>query len=103
MIEETYRRIAVDPKFASFVKKRNNFSLLLSAIVLLVYYAFVLFASLAPAQFGTSIGNGSAWCSGLLIGWGIQAFAFLMTGVYVFRANSEFDGLNRSILKDASE
>lgn len=102
MVNDTYERIGASPLFEKLVRGRNRFSLLLSAIILIVYYSFVLFASAAPSEFATPVTEGSRWPIGLLIGWGIQAFAFLMTGIYVSRANSHFDEMTRTVVMEAS-
>jgi uncharacterized membrane protein (DUF485 family) len=102
MVNDTYEKIGASPLFQELVRKRNRFSLLLSAIILIVYYSFVLFASTSPAEFATPVTEGSKWPIGLLIGWGIQAFAFIMTGVYVSRANSDFDEVTRTVVTEAS-
>ncbi|MGE5475926.1 MAG: DUF485 domain-containing protein [Bacteroidales bacterium] len=101
MSDPTYDKVVAHPKFAELMKKRNRFALLLSAIVLGVYYTYVLVASLAPATFAAPIGEGYTWCVGLLAGFIIQGFAFVMTGVYVRRANSEFDAINRTLIEEA--
>ena len=101
MSDPTYDKVVAHPKFAELMKKRNRFALLLSAIVLGVYYTYVLVASLAPATFAAPIGEGYTWCVGLLAGFLIQGFAFLMTGVYVRRANGEFDAINRTLIEEA--
>jgi uncharacterized membrane protein (DUF485 family) len=103
MLENTYDRIAEHPKFRELTGRRNRFSLLLSLIVLAVYYSFVLVAALKPGLFGSPLGEGMTWCIGLVAGFAIQIFAFLMTGVYVVRANGEFDALNRELIEEASK
>ena len=40
---------------------------------------------------------------GIPIGFGIIVFTILITGIYVRRANGEFDALTKEILKDASK
>ena len=99
---DTYDRIARQPLFRELVQKRNRFALTLSVIMLIVYYAFVLFASTNPTGFAASIGDGSKICIGLLAGWAVQIFAFLLTGVYVNRANGEFDALNKQVVAEAT-
>ncbi len=102
MSDKTYDRVVAHPKFAELMKKRNRFALILSVIVLGVYYSYVAMATMAPAVFQSPIAEGSAWCFGLLAGFAIQAFAFLMTGVYVRRANGEFDALNRTLIEETT-
>jgi uncharacterized membrane protein (DUF485 family) len=100
--EQTYERVANHPKFQELCKKRNGFALLLSFIVLGIYYAFVLVAALDPGLFSSPLAEGLTWPLGLAAGFAIQIFAFLMTGIYVSRANREFDSLNREIIEEAT-
>jgi uncharacterized membrane protein (DUF485 family) len=100
-VEEAYNKIAVSAQFNELVRKRNRFAFTLSAIVLIVYYTFVLFAATSGAGFATPVAQGSAVVVGLLIGWGIQIFSFVMTGVYVNRANSQFDAMTKAAVREA--
>jgi uncharacterized membrane protein (DUF485 family) len=100
-VEEAYNKIASSAQFNELVRKRNRFAFTLSAIILIVYYAFVLFAATSGSGFATPVAQGSAVVIGLLIGWGIQIFSFLMTGVYVNRANSTFDAMTRAAVREA--
>lgn len=94
-------KIRANPKFAEMVGKRTRFAVLLSLIVLVPYYTFMLLTSLQPQLFTATISDTSV----ITIGWPIAAVivivGWLLTGVYVSRANSEFDSLNEQILKDA--
>lgn len=101
MAQDLYEKVVAHPKFAELMTKRNRFALLLSAIVLGVYYTFVLVATMAPVRFAQPIGDDLTWCIGLVAGFVIQAFAFIMTGIYVRRANGEFDSLNRTLIEEA--
>lgn len=101
MNDHIYERVVAHPKYAELMSKRNRFALLLSAIVLVVFYSFVAVATLKPALFAAPLSEGLTWCIGLVAGFAIQAFAFVMTGVYVYRANGEFDALNRVLIEEA--
>ena len=94
-------KIRSNPKFAEMVGKRTRFAILLSLVVLVPYYTFMLLVSLQPQVFAARIGEGSV----ITIGWPIAALlvfgGWLMTGVYVSRANGEFDSLNEEVLKEA--
>lgn len=94
-------RIRQNPKFAQLVGKRTRFAILLSLIVLVPYYSYMLLVSLQPQVFGAKIAEGGI----LTIGWPIAALlivgGWLMTGVYTMRANGEFDSLTEEVLKEA--
>ena len=92
-------KILANPKFHELVARRNRFARLLTLIVLVVYAAFFGFAIFAPQLFGAPL-SGTHWAIGLLAGWVVQGFAFVMTGIYTRRANGEFDARAREILRN---
>lgn len=98
-MQNVHETIAADPRFQELVTKRRRFSYLLTFIVLAVYFAFVAFAILTPSAFSQPFLGTSAWSVGLIAGFCVQIFAFLMTGIYTRRANGEFDDLINAILE----
>ncbi len=94
-------KIRSNPKFAELVGKRTRFAIILSLVVLVPYYTFMLLTSLQPQLFAAKISEGSV----ITIGWPIAALivivGWLLTGVYVSRANGEFDSLTEEVLKEA--
>lgn len=99
-MQHLYRQIYADPEFHELEKKRGRFSWLLAAIVLVTYFSFILVIAFAPRLFAIPVTEGS------IITWGIPAglfvifLSFLLTGVYVYRANTEFDHLSRDIVNN---
>ena len=93
--------IRSNPKFAELVGKRTRFAILLSLVVLVPYYTFMFLVSTQPQLFAAKIGEGAV----ITIGWPIAALfiigGWLLTGVYVSRANGEFDSLTEEVLKEA--
>ena len=94
-------KIRGNPKFAELVGKRTRFAIILSLLVLVPYYSFMLLVSLQPQIFAAKISEGSV----ITIGWPIAALiivgGWLLTGVYVSRANGEFDSITAEVLKEA--
>ncbi|MBP6801867.1 MAG: DUF485 domain-containing protein [Thauera sp.] len=94
-------KIRSNPKFAELVGKRTRFAVILSLVVLVPYYTYMLLVSLQPQLFAGKISDGSV----ITIGWPIAALivvgGWLLTGVYVSRANGEFDRLTEEVLKEA--
>ncbi|MBT8767506.1 DUF485 domain-containing protein [Pseudomonas boanensis] len=103
MNDSIYQRIHDNPRFQELVSKRERFAWILSAIMLGLYLAFILLIAFEPQLLGTRINPESPVTWGIPIGVGIILSAFVLTGIYVRRANGEFDRLNQEVLKEAQQ
>ena len=103
MSEQIYERIKQDPRFHDLQKRRGKFSVYLSLSILIVYYGFVLIVGFAPELLAKPIADGFTTTIGIPIGAAIIIFSWITTGIYVKRANSEFDQLNKEIVEEASK
>jgi uncharacterized membrane protein (DUF485 family) len=92
-------RIRNDPRFAELIAKRSRYAWTLSVVMLAIYYGFILVVAFVPAVLGIPIAPGAATTIGIPVGVLIIIAAFVLTGLYVRRANAEFDALNRQILE----
>ncbi|MEA3419405.1 MAG: DUF485 domain-containing protein [Campylobacterota bacterium] len=102
MTKETVERIQNNPDYQKLVKTRNKFAWTLSIIMLVVYYAFILVIAFDPSLLGTRIGSG-VMTVGIPIGISIIIIAFILAGIYVKRANSEFDALTQKVRDELKE
>ncbi len=100
MTKEHVQVIKNNPKYQHLVSTRSKFAWTLTIIMLVVYYAFILFIAFSPETLGTKISPDGMATWGIPIGIAIIVFAFVMTGVYVRRANSEFDGILNELKSD---
>ncbi|WP_426767176.1 DUF485 domain-containing protein [Erwinia aphidicola] len=100
MNDVLYERIEKSARFKELVRKRQSFATLLSVIMLVLYVGFILLIAFAPAWLGTPLHQGTNVTRGIPIGVGLIVISFLLTGVYVWRANGEFDRLTRELLKE---
>jgi uncharacterized membrane protein (DUF485 family) len=97
--DKSLAEIAEHPKYKELIEKRTRFGWLLAAIMLIVYYGYVLIIAFDKALLARPIGSGvMSW--GIPIGFGVIVLAVVLTGVYVVRANNEFDRLTREILAE---
>jgi uncharacterized membrane protein (DUF485 family) len=94
-------RIASNPKYVELVHKRSSFAILLSVLVLFIYFGFILTIAFAPKVLGTPLSDGSVTTIGFPIGVGVIVAAIVLTGVYVYRANTEFDQLTKQLIEDS--
>ena len=99
--ENIHAKIRSNPKFAEMVDKRTRFAIILSLVVLVPYYTFMMITAFHPALLAQPLSEGGV----LTVGWPIAAVlvvgGWLLTGVYIRRANGEFDELNQQILQEA--
>ena len=98
-----YERIRNNPKFDELVAKRSRFAWMLTAIVLGIYFIFIMIVAFNPKVLATPIFAGGTASIAWPIGAGMILLFWLMTGLYVRRANSEFDDINSEIVKGAIE
>ncbi|OAN54570.1 hypothetical protein A6A04_11625, partial [Paramagnetospirillum marisnigri] len=80
-----------NPKFAELVRKRTAFSWFLSAIILVIYFGFIAIIAFNKAWLGTPLSASGVTTVGFPIGVGVILSAIALTGIYVYRANGEFD------------
>ncbi|MDK2125353.1 DUF485 domain-containing protein [Parachitinimonas caeni] len=102
MNDDLMRRIQANPRFTELVSKRSRFSWKLSLTMLAIYYGFILVVAFDPKLLGTSLAGGTVTL-GIPVGIFVIVSAFVLTGIYVRRANSEFDALNRQIVEEAQQ
>ena len=100
MNDQICQQIEDSAHFRELVEKRQRFATFLSLIMLVVYVGFILLIAFAPGWLGTPLHAGTSVTRGIPIGIGIIVISFILTGIYVWRANSEFDRLNKAVLRE---
>ncbi len=100
MNEPIYQRIEDSAQFRELVEKRQRFAGILSLIMLVIYIGFILLIAFAPEWLGTPLGPDTNVTRGIPIGIGVIVISFVLTGIYVWRANGEFDRLNNAVLSE---
>lgn len=98
MSADLYEQVKRDPRFAKLTQSRARWAWGLSALILLMYFAFILLIAFAPSVLGKPIAAGSVITIGIPVGVVIIVMAFVLTGVYVHQANTRFDALNKQIM-----
>ena len=100
--EAVYARIRKNPKFNELVARRSRFATVLSLIVLAIFYGFVLIVAFQPAAIGARVAEGSPLTVGVAGGLFIFVFFWVLTALYVRRANGEFDAITQEVLREAA-
>ena len=100
MTKEQVEQVKNNPKYKKLVSERSRFAWTLSIIMLVVYYAFIMTIAFAPEFLAIPISEGSVITIGIPIGVFIILFSFLLTGIYVYKANGTYDKLLEEVKKD---
>ncbi len=88
-------------EFKKLVSARWSFSLVMTFIMLAVYFGFILTIAYAKELLAIKL-VGSATL-GIFGGLGLIVFTWLMTGVYVVWANSSYDNKVKAMNKKVEE
>jgi uncharacterized membrane protein (DUF485 family) len=99
MKDDLVARVRANPKYQALKQKRNVLGWTLSAVMLVVYYGYILLIAFDKELLATRLGDGVTTI-GIPVGLGVIAITIALTGYYVWRANSEFDGMTDDIIKE---
>lgn len=89
-IQETLERLAADPRLHRLVAARARFAWILSGLITGVFFGYILLIAFRRDILAQPIGYGVT-SLGIPVGIGVILVGILLTGIYVRRANREFD------------
>ncbi len=93
-------RIRSNPDFVELEKTRNAFSWSLCSLMLVIYFGFIFLVAFLPKVMAINVGG--VVTLGFPLGLAVMASAIAITGIYVLRANGEYDRLTRRIVENVS-
>ena len=102
MSDPVVQKIQSHPKYLELRTKRNRLGIFLTLLMLLAYYGYIALIAFDKKFLAQPIGAGVTTL-GIPIGMGVIIFTIVITGIYVRRANGEYDRLTAEILKEASK
>ena len=102
MTDPVIAKIRSHPKYEALRGRRNRLGWMLAILMLVVYYGYIALIAFNKAFLAQPLGAGVT-SIGIPIGMGVIVFTIVITGIYVRRANSEYDALTKDILKDATK
>ena len=92
-------RMVRDPRFHELVRKRNGLAVALSVVTLGIYLAFILLVAFDKPLLATKVGGGTT-SLGIVLGLFVIVAAFVLTAIYVVRANGRFDALTAELVRE---
>lgn len=99
MDSDRVAKIVANPKFQRLVKTRSAFGWKLTGLMMLTYYGYIAVIAFDKERLSVRLGGGVTTL-GIPIGFGVIVFTVLLTGLYVRRANAEFDALTAEIVDE---
>jgi uncharacterized membrane protein (DUF485 family) len=102
MSDPVVDKIQANPKYQELRSKRTKFGVVLTILMLVVYYGYIALIAFNKPFLAQPIGAGVTTL-GIPLGMGVIVFTIAITAFYVNRANNEFDALTAEVLKDASK
>jgi uncharacterized membrane protein (DUF485 family) len=99
MDDAMLKRIENDPNFIKLVHARSSFGWTLSIIVLIVYYGYIALVAFTPDLIAVKLAGSITL--GIVLGAAIIVFSIIITGIYVMRANAEYDDLTAAVVANA--
>ncbi|WP_445989709.1 DUF485 domain-containing protein [Chromobacterium haemolyticum] len=99
MTPQQQQAILNHPAFQQLASRKTRLGWSLTAVMLLLYYGFILVLAFAPQWLARPIGAGVTTL-GMPVGVAIILAAFALTGIYVRQANRRLDPLNDEVLRE---
>ncbi len=90
-----------NPKFKELVATRKSLGWTLSLVMLAIYFGFILLVAFDKAFLGTPLSSDGVTTIGIPIGLAVIISAFVLTGIYVVKANARYDELTCQIVEES--
>ena len=101
MSDPMVERIQRNPKYQQLKRTRSRYGWTLAILMLVVYYGYIGLIAFDKEFLAKPMGAGVTTI-GIPIGMAVIVFSIVITGLYVRRANGEFDAMTREIIEDAT-
>lgn len=94
--------LAKDERFQDLVRRRSRFAWLLTAIILVIYFGYIVLIAFRRDVLAAPLGEGVT-SLGIPVGIGVILAGIGLTGLYVRRVNREFDPELEALRKEYGE
>lgn len=94
-IDRNVAKMLEDPEFKKLTRQKNRVSLILTIVEMIIFFGFIALLAFYKPFLGTKISG--AITVGIPIAVGAIIISWVLTGVYVFWANTKYDAMVRSV------
>jgi uncharacterized membrane protein (DUF485 family) len=96
-------RVLANPKFHRLVRARNRYALVMTLLVVIIYFGYILLVAFNKPFLAQKLGAGWVTSLGIPLGLGVIVLTILITAFYVYTANTRFDVMAAKLLEEAGE
>ncbi len=96
MPPKSAHQILEDPEFLKLMRQKNTISTILTIVELVLYFGFIALIAYNKAYLSQQF-EGSAITVGIPIAVGVIVLSWILTGIYVFWANTKYDAMVQSV------
>lgn len=89
-----------NPDFIDMARKKSSLSRLFTIITVLMYFSYIITLGINPSLFATPVSAGSTTTWGIYLGLAVILISIILTGIYVHKANGEFDIMTQKVVDD---
>jgi uncharacterized membrane protein (DUF485 family) len=97
MSTKTIHELLDDPEFKTLARQKDTISMVLTITELVVYFGFIALVAYNKAFLARKIADGSAITIGIPIAVGAIVISWLLTGVYIYWANTKYDAMVKNV------
>ena len=95
--KKTVHEILEDEDFTSLSGQKNSISIILTILELVLYFGFIALIAFNKPFLAQKMGGEGATTIGIPIAVGTILLSWVLTGVYIFWANSKYDSLVKKV------
>ena len=99
--DELVARVVANPKYRELTVMRNAYGWVMTALIMICYFGYILLIAFNKEWLGTKLGAGMVTSIGIPMGVGVIVFTIVVTNIYVRRANTQFDAMKEALLNEA--
>lgn len=94
------QQISQNPKYIKLVKERSRFSWMMTSLILIVYYGYILLVAFYKEYLAIPLSHQGVTTWSIPIGIFVICFTIILTGIYVRRANAQYDQLTEEVIQE---
>ena len=97
MAKMSTEEILNDPEFKRLVSQKNTISWTLGIVELVLFYGFIYWVALDKAFLAQKLNEGKAMTIGIPIAVGTILLSWVLTGIYIYWANTRYDEMVKKL------